>query len=85
MRIQFVTLRLRAPRLHIPADLAGKRRALLACVGVALLSHGLPVAAGRLSRDLLAVVGLQSQDLPLAAGRLVEVARRLHVRQGAVA
>ncbi len=59
MRIQFVTRRLRAPRLHMPADLSMKRRSLLACVGIALLFHGLPVAA--------AAVETTVQDAPVQA------------------
>ena len=65
MRIQFVTRRLRAPRLHMPADLTGTRLALLACVGIALLSHGLPVAAAAVETT---VQGAPVQAAPVPRG-----------------
>ena len=64
MRIQFVTRRLRAPRLHILADLTRTRQALLACVGIALLSHGLPVAAAAVETE---VQGVPVQAAPVPA------------------
>ena len=42
MRIPFVPRRLRAPRLQSPSRLAWTTRALLASVGIASMSHGLP-------------------------------------------
>ena len=64
MRIEFVNRRLRVPRLHIPADLTVKRWALLACVGVALLSQGPPVVAAAVET---ADQGVPLQTVPVPA------------------
>jgi NTE family protein len=48
MRIPFVTRRLRPSLPHIATGRAWRHRALLTCIGVAGLSHGLPVASAAL-------------------------------------